>query len=105
MADDPKDQECGNCRFWMDKKKGYTARRGNCCRNPPTLVSHGQPFDDEDRESATQYPITLKDEWCGEWSPETPETFTEAAATLARFVLLGDRASVYALVDKLKEER
>lgn len=41
--------------------------------------------------------------WCGEHAPANPETATQAAVTLARFVLLGDLAAAQALADCLRE--
>lgn len=91
-------QRCGNCRFWRYYLPGNVPIVGpipgwvvgECRRNPPT-ASSTSPVD--------------ADYWCGEYQPAKPQTVSEAAATLARLVLLGDLTAAHALVDKLQEER
>ncbi len=67
---EPLKERCETCRFWNRDE----ADTGDCCRFPPTLTSHGAPFDNEERCDATQFPLTYAGQWCGEWKPrDEPE--------------------------------
>jgi hypothetical protein len=83
-------QTCEGCRFWIcgDQEPDYDVGEpwaGSCCRYP-----RGE--------------LKLAREWCGEYQPTTPATFSEQATALARHVLLGDMTAARALADKLKED-
>lgn len=69
-----------------------------CKRFPPTYDAGGSI-----REP--RFTDVHQQQWCGEWTPAKPETFSEAATTIARLVVLGDRTGVHALVDMIQEER
>ncbi len=109
MTDGPNEQRCGTCRYFRTEGRGYADDRdvgadaGDCVRYPPTLTSHGEPFVSDARMSATQHPLVLASEWCGEYAPANPETVTDGCVTLARLVLLGDLTAARALADKLRE--
>lgn len=82
-------QKCETCRFWLkdDREPNYDAdelQLGNCRRYPGPGI------------------VTNEEQWCGEYATANPTTVTEAAATLARFVILGDMTAARALVDELK---
>lgn len=63
------DQACRLCLYWSEDPGDYQV--GYCCRYPPTIVP------DPDRPSGrltrrdifgeTQFPVTDRNEWCGEW--------------------------------------
>jgi hypothetical protein len=98
----PPTQSCGNCRYFVplpeeDNSVGDTRYDGECRRYPLHI-----PFDNAGAVDA-DWPCIDTGMWCGEWAPENPETIDEACATLARFVLLGDRTAACALADKLKD--
>ena len=87
--------KCGTCRFWQ-KPTGENVERGECVRFPPQLAETQRFY------SASLWPSTLPHSWCGEYAPANPETVSEGAVTLARLVLLGDKAAAMALADRLK---
>jgi len=94
MAEQPKGQQCGNCRYFIEEtEENYSG----CRRYPPSHESG-----DED-EPYHWYDTTHAESWCGEWTPANPETVDEGAMTLARMVLLGDLTAARALADKLRE--
>jgi hypothetical protein len=56
-------ERCGNCRFW----KMMLELEGCCRRYPPvTIMSKEVPCDSQ--------PMTDRDAWCGEWSPDAETT-------------------------------
>ena len=78
-----REQRCETCRFWEHKKvKGED--EGYCHRSPPRL-SHAQVYlqaidckerwpnkydhgvADPDEMMTWYHPVTLADDWCGEW--------------------------------------
>ncbi len=91
MAEQPEGRRCKTCRYYEDDGGGI---EGVCGRYPPVPV-----------DGAWLWPEVPIYTVCGEWTPANPETFSEAATTIARLVILGDRTGVYALIDKLKEDR
>ncbi len=99
-------QNCGTCRFWQER---WTSRAdaieegvsGGCRRHPPTVLRVREIDDFHDQNA--DYPATPPTWWCGEYAPANPETVADGAATLARFVLLGDMTAARALADKLRE--
>jgi hypothetical protein len=105
MADKPKHQECGNCRYFQTRaryvnKDGtleYSDSENVCKRNPPSFVATTRVM------HGAGYPATYSQQWCGEWAPANPETVEDGAATIARLVLLGDLTAARALADKLRE--
>lgn len=90
--------KCGRCRYWLvhgDDPFNLTEENG-CCRRFPRNVRN------ESVPGGYFYPITPRESFgCGEYAPANPETVEEGAATLARFVLLGDMTAARALADKL----
>jgi hypothetical protein len=101
MADAPKNQRCNGCRYFVEKDDNF----GFCRRSPPVAFMDYEhtPVVGHDN-SISRMVKTHPNGWCGEWSPANPETFDDAAVTLARFVILGDKTAARALVDKIKEE-
>ncbi len=118
-------QRCDSCRFWSpcDVYHGYrfvgkyrpgeplpyspdqaVVGNGNYihggCQRYPLHVFRTASGDYEYQSS-----MSPDHHWCGEYAPANPETVSEAAATLARFVLMGDKSAAYALIDKLTEGR
>jgi hypothetical protein len=84
--------KCEKCRF-SEFPDSFSI--GYCRRLPPVGVS-GSPV------SAGEFPMIDRSlRGCGEYAPANPETVEEGAATLARFVLLGDMTAARALADKL----
>lgn len=77
-------EQCGTCRFWDDQHHpthAETGDHGTCRRFPPTLNSRSVKLNEDEEEygfaAATeaaaqeplcwQQPVTLSDDWCGEW--------------------------------------
>lgn len=54
---------CMNCRFWQRKEEAY---RGRCRRHAPRplLLTDDDP---EDELCNASWPITMDDDWCGQW--------------------------------------
>ena len=98
MADAPKNQSCGNCRYYRREWTATNAnQQGECGRYPPlqkdTTIYPGV------------FPSVSRYNWCGEYAPANPAAVSEAATTIARMVLMGDATAAYALIDKLQEDR
>jgi hypothetical protein len=93
MAANPPGQSCATCRFW----KSNAFSDGQCRLNPPTVYG--------EEHYKQGYPTTYADNWCGQWEPASPKSFSEATTVIARLVVIGDRSGVYAMIDKLQEER
>jgi len=77
---------CDNCQFWKRDKARYDAswacqpeeRRGECRRRVPIVV----PGD------SSQWPLTLQDDWCGDFeaaAPASPEPADWQAAAIREF--------------------
>jgi hypothetical protein len=81
----PFGQCCKTCRFWIDRSIDNPFGEDGVCKAHPAE----EPMDAHD--------------WCGEYATDNPQTVTESAATLARFVLLGDMTAARALADNLRE--
>ena len=109
MAEQPPTQRCGNCRYYKERDPDqavfahapqadntFPDVTGFCVWLPPVLLSFS--------ERMGSIPGTVEDHWCGQWTSANPETISDAAVTLARFVVAGDKTAAFALVDKLKEE-
>lgn len=96
MAEPPKGQKCENCRYHYTVASYNGDILHKCRRYPPQMIETENAFGASRDPAAT--------DWCGEWSPENPETIEEGAATLARMVLLGDLTAARALVDRLLEQ-
>jgi hypothetical protein len=105
MAEQPPTQRCENCRFWQERDGIFVLNEddeptqvGRCRRHPP--AHHSEPGE---VNALAWAPRLRADSWCGEFAPADPETIEDGAATLARFVLLGDKTAARALADKLRE--
>lgn len=100
MAHKPPTQSCENCQYMRE----YTPPRDSectgydCLRFPCSLTR-----DESAGTGQAWHPDMSLNAWCGEWAPANPETVSDAAVTLARFVLLGDLTAARALIDKLVE--
>lgn len=93
MAQQPEGRTCANCLYGIEDS-GYV-----CCQlNPPAVGVRLHST------RAHAFPAVAPDWWCGYHAPADPETATEAAATLARLVLVGDLTAARLLVDKIKED-
>ena len=62
-------ESCEKCRFWDER-----AADGFCRRNPPII----DPKEDLETVGTPDYftgmwPMTLSDDWCGEWQGKVPE--------------------------------
>lgn len=104
-----KESNCGNCwyaRPFPESDRIHLAEQlwgGTyvwCQRFPPVAPA----------EQSNHYPLGSAvllsvDAWCGEHQPANPETVEEAAALIARQVLLGNLTAAYGLIDKLNETR
>lgn len=100
----PKSQRCKNCRYSLPTEEVVNGENvALCVRNPPQVVEIQRDGSGQGA-SISRMPRIGVNSWCGEWSPENPETVEEGAAKLARFVLLGDMVAARALADKLRED-
>jgi hypothetical protein len=59
---------CGNCRFWLLHEN----QQGECRRNPPVVVNVDT---EEGAGTATIFPDTAHDTWCGEHRPRAVKTW------------------------------
>ncbi len=91
------ESNCGNCRYSRPVPDDSADREYplRCRRLPPARSGNG--------DVKGLWPGVHANGWCGEHAPANPETATQAAVTLARFVLLGDLAAAQALADCLRE--
>lgn len=63
---------CGGCRYWVREinGRGDPTPSGKCRRRAPVVLQfdlvadYGEP---PQRHSATNWPGTTENEWCGEW--------------------------------------
>lgn len=90
-------QCCGNCRYVRPRRDTDGEEFPLRCHRYPAMR-----MPDGDLEGY-RVGVTAA-HWCGEWAPANPETFSDGAVSLARFVLLGDLTAARALADKLKED-
>lgn len=101
-------QLCRWCRYWFpphpeaDGSQPYDTP-GWCRRYPPGSSDPESPDGWDADVPHPRSPRTFDDDWCGEYAPVNPETVDEAAATMARLVLLGCMTSARAMADKLRE--
>jgi hypothetical protein len=57
--------KCSDCRFWAEQANGASADTGECRQRSPQITA----WDEPDTASAfpiAYWPVTSKDEWCGE---------------------------------------
>ena len=59
---------CGSCKFWLTLS-GPPPEQGLCRRFPPQRDPYHQPIDPAN--VPWTYPITVPNEWCGEYSKST----------------------------------
>lgn len=61
---------CSNCRYW--RANHSESKMGLCRRFPPQVVSYVETRGDDSIETHTtsEFPITVKDGWCGDHSRE-----------------------------------
>lgn len=73
--------ECGDCRFWIERTDhGGQAGGGYCRRYPPSFPSGltvrmtrplGMEYEvDLQGRLNDAWPMVHRQEWCGEWSPK-----------------------------------
>ena len=62
----PEKTECGNCRFW----ERVGGAEGLCRRESP----QGLVVEDGEGRWGVEWrwPLTLGEDWCGEWKPGEP---------------------------------
>lgn len=100
MADQPPNQSCEKCRYYMKlKNPAHIADdeyEGRCRRYPPSVVSNSINNPDIT-------PHVFANGWCGEYVPANPETIDEGAALICRLYLLGDSVAAYSALDKIRE--
>ena len=67
-------ERCETCRFWMKMENEHTT--GDCHRHAPSPVLIDQLPDGDNTSDGGDYvwwPVLLKADWCGEWTPvDTP---------------------------------
>lgn len=67
-------ETCSTCRFWQRDSMGVDkAVIGECRRRSPALVvitERGNQI------TATRFPETIDDEWCGEWEGKGVQSIT-----------------------------
>ena len=67
MTDQSSESEvdnCDNCRFWRGGDD--PVELGHCHRHAPPAVTQEKPNEDA-REYLGEWPVTVFDDWCGEW--------------------------------------
>lgn len=106
MAEQPENQRCENCRFYQKRAvyispKGVTTYQDSdmVCKRRLVMITLDQVMHGENYLRNNPY------QWCGEWEPDKPDTMDQQATQMARFILLGDRAAVEALIDRMIETR
>ena len=60
---------CGKCRFWFVKPPLREHEGGDCRRWPPSILPV-TVANSSKRLDRTQWPLTLADQWCGEFTDE-----------------------------------
>lgn len=95
----PEGHRCDTCRFSQPLEHAVEIGLSlSCQRYPPQLFEGATIY------GSSGFPDVAPAQWCGEYQPADPETFSEAAVQIARHVILGDRTAARGLVDKLKED-
>jgi hypothetical protein len=56
------DPVCENCKFWEESAM-------NCRRYPPTIIANKAYPEIDDDPLTSEFPISVSDDWCGEFSP------------------------------------
>lgn len=105
MAEHPPGQACSNCRYFCPRARYYNADGTLRYQDTEPVCKLLPPPSRPGGTHGEGYPETHAQQWCGGWAPADPDSFEDAACVIARLVLLGDRAGVYGLVDKIQEAR
>lgn len=76
------ERRCKNCVFWQGRYREVGSDQmlvGDCRIGPPTLIA-AKPavnletgLEDEPSRTRTKWPLTMRTDWCGKFSPKRDE--------------------------------
>jgi hypothetical protein len=67
MNDPTSKPKCGECRYWKPHAARDDWPDGHCRRSPPSMIV----TDAGEVVEESRWPSTERNDWCGEWKPES----------------------------------
>lgn len=72
----PEGVRCETCAYW-EQYKGVCGDEGTCHRHAPRPIQDS--LSNETENDWRNFPVTLVEDWCGEWRARTPDVFSSNA--------------------------